>query len=374
MFKLFSIQTNKLSLALPIRVFLSLALRASALFAPALAFSAPMQGPTPADPAAATAAPSTVSPKSLPAGLYANFYTNKGLIITELEFEKVPLTVTNFVGLVEGTKKSNKPDGTKFYDGLLFHRVVPNFMIQGGDPEGAGTGGPGYKFQDEFDTTLMHNKPGILSMANSGPNSNGSQFFITHVPTPHLDGKHSIFGHVVSGQEVVNAIAQNDRIDSIRIQRNGPKAKKFKATEEKFQTMIKKIADEIAAKKKKAEAEYAALVKKATTTKSGLKYIVTHPGAGPKPTTGMNIKVHYTGKLTDGTIFDSSIKRGQPIDFKVGSGMVIPGWDEALLDMNKGEKRTLIIPPNLAYGADGRPPVIPQNATLIFDVELIEFQ
>ncbi len=309
----------------------------------------------------------------LPAGLYAEFYTNKGKITTALEFEKVPLTVTNFVGLAEGTKKSNKPAGTRFYDGLMFHRVIANFMIQGGDPEGTGTGGPGYQFQDEFDTSLKHDKPGVLSMANAGPGTNGSQFFITHVPTPHLDGKHTIFGHIVSGQDVVNAIAQNDRMDSVRIVRVGPKAKKFKADEASFQSLIGKSASAAEDKKKKTEVELNGLLKKAKATPSGLKYIVTHPGTGPKPKSGTSIKVHYAGRLTDGTSFDNSYTRGQPIEFKVGTGMVIPGWDEALQDMTKGEKRTLIIPPNLAYGPEGRPPVIPQNATLIFDVELVEF-
>ena len=311
--------------------------------------------------------------KSQPAGLYAEFYTNKGKITVALEFEKTPLTVTNFVGLAEGTKKSNKPAGTHFYDGLLFHRVIANFMIQGGDPQGTASGGPGYQFQDEFDPSLKHDRPGILSMANAGPGTNGSQFFITHVPTPHLDGKHSIFGHVVSGQEVVNAIAQNDRMDSVRILRVGAKAKAFKATDESFQALTKKSTDAVANKKKKMEADLAVLTKQAKTTASGLKYIVTRPGAGPKPTQGTSIKVHYAGRLTDGTSFDNSYNRGEPIEFKVGTGMVIPGWDEGLLDMTKGEKRTLIIPPNLAYGPDGRPPVIPQNATLIFDVELVSF-
>gem|GEM_PF-887077 len=226
----------------------------SAVTAPA--FSSPADSAKPAVQGPASTGTASVSTASqgkaaaqpaLEPGLYAEFYTNKGKIVTQLEFEKIPLTVTNFVGLAEGTKKSNKPAGTKFYDGLLFHRVVPNFMIQGGDPEGTGTGGPGYQFQDEFDSTLRHDKPGTLSMANAGPGTNGSQFFITHVPTPHLDGRHTIFGHVVSGQDVVNAIAQNDRMDSVRIVRVGAKAKKFKGDEEHFQALLKKNADAIAA-------------------------------------------------------------------------------------------------------------------------------
>jgi peptidylprolyl isomerase len=319
--------------------------------------------------------------ESLAPGLYAAIYTAKGKITTQLEYEKAPLTVTNFVGLAEGAKSSNKPAGTRFYDGLTFHRVIPNFMIQGGDPEGKGTGGPGYQFQDEFDPTLRHDRPGIMSMANAGPGTNGSQFFITHVPTPHLDDRHTVFGHVVEGQEVVNAVVVGTVIDSIRILRVGPKAKKFKADEAAFQAQLKKTAAVGEAKKKKedevkkkAEAATEALMKKATKTPTGLMYIVTAPGMGPKPASGANVKVHYAGRLANGTEFDNSFKRGQPIDFKVGTGMVIPGWDEGIMLMQKGEKRTLIIPANLAYGPEGRPPVIPPNSTLIFDVELVDFQ
>jgi cyclophilin family peptidyl-prolyl cis-trans isomerase len=303
--------------------------------------------------------------------VYAEFDTSKGIITVALEYEKTPITVSNFVGLAEGTKKSNKPAGEPFYDGLKFHRVIPKFMIQGGDPEGTGSGGPGYEFQDEFDPSLKHDKAGILSMANAGPGTNGSQFFITHGPTPHLDGKHTVFGHVYSGQDVVDAIKGKDTIDSLRIIRVGTKAKKFKGDEESFNAAIEKASEAITSKQKEAEAKLAALTETATATPSGLKYILTAPGTGPKPTSGSTIKVHYTGRLVDGTVFDTSLKRGEPIAFKVGTGMVIKGWDEALLDMTVGEKRTLIIPPNLAYGAQGRPPVIPKSATLIFDVELV---
>ena len=352
------------------KVTVRLSVSAIPLFTALLLGAEPAPGTTPA---ADTAAKAAVIKSALAPGLYAEFYTNKGKILSTLEYEKAPLTVTNFVGLAEGTKASNQPAGKRFYDGLLFHRVIPNFMIQGGDPQGNGTGGPGYQFEDEIDPTLKHDVPGVLSMANAGPATNGSQFFITHVPTPHLDGKHTVFGKVVEGQEVVNAIAGNDRLDSVRILRVGPKAKKFKAAEADFQKLQKKAGAAKAEKKKKQEAEMKELLAKAKTTQSGLKYVVTRPGSGPKPVSGNKIKVHYTGKLEDGTVFDSSIKRGQPIDFKIGVGMVIPGWDEALLDMNKGEMRTLIIPPNLAYGEGGRPPVIPPSSTLIFDVELIEF-
>ena len=327
----------------------------------------------PTDTTAKAGKPAKANAKSsLAPGLYATFYTAKGQIVVALEFEKTPLTVCNFVGLAEGTKKSNKPAGKPFYDGLTFHRVISDFMIQGGDPAGNGTGGPDYNFADEFDPTLKHDRPGILSMANSGPGTNGSQFFITHVPTPHLDGKHSIFGHVVTGQDVVNKVAMGDKLDSLRITRVGAKATAFKATEEKFQELSKNVGKAKEGKMKEQTAEYDALLKKAKSTPSGLKYIVTQKGSGPKPVKGKNVKAHYTGKLTNGTKFDSSLDRGQPIEFPVGVGMVIPGWDEALMDMEKGEKRTLIIPPNLGYGERGSPPVIPPNSILIFDVELVD--
>jgi cyclophilin family peptidyl-prolyl cis-trans isomerase len=292
------------------------------------AFAAPAENAAHGkDSAAVTVAPAAAKTALAP-GVYAEFYTTKGKIVTQLEFEKVPLTVINFVGLVEGTKASNKPAGAHFYDGLTFHRVIPEFMIQGGDPQGNGTGGPGYQFQDEFDSTLKHDKPGILSMANSGPGTNGSQFFITHVPTPHLDGRHTIFGHVVQGQDVVNAIVMGNTMDSVRILRVGPRAKKFKGDEAAFQAQLKKSGGATAAKKtkedlerKKMESATNELIKKATPTASGLKYIITRPGVGAHPASGASVKVHYAGRLTDGKEFDNSYKRGQPIDFKVGTGM-----------------------------------------------------
>jgi peptidylprolyl isomerase len=183
--------------------------------------------------------------KPLPDGVYADMETSKGKILLQLEYEKVPLTVANFVGLAEGTKfystdgSAPKKQDKPFYDGLKFHRVIPNFMIQGGDPQGTGRGGPGYRFRDEFDKSLRHTGPGILSMANAGPGSNGSQFFITHVATPWLDDKHSVFGHVVEGQDVVNKIAVGDTIKTLKILRIGEKAKQFKGDEADFQKYSK---------------------------------------------------------------------------------------------------------------------------------------
>jgi peptidylprolyl isomerase len=313
-------------------------------------------------------------------GLYAKIMTAKGDITVKLEFEKTPLTVTNFVGLAEGTKDFNDSRGRtsgRYYDGLKFHRVINNFMIQGGCPLGSGTGGPGYEFPDEFDPSLKHDRPGILSMANSGPGTNGSQFFITHVPTPWLDNKHTVFGHVVEGQDVVNAIKQGDILTRVEIIRVGDKAKAFKADQESFDRLLGELDKNKAAKAKESREKDTAMIKEkwpnAQTTASGLMYEVVVQGSGSvKPRPGDTVSAHYTGMFLDGRTFDSSVERGEPIRFPVGTGKVIKGWDEALLDMTKGEKRILIIPPQLAYGPQGRGP-IPPNSTLVFEVELLDF-
>lgn len=313
-----------------------------------------------------------------PDGLYAEIHTAKGTIVLRLEYDKVPLTVANFVGLAEGTKRSNKPDGTHFYDGLTFHRVIKNFMIQGGDPDGSGRGGPGYRFPDEIHPDLKHDGPGVLSMANAGPNTNGSQFFITHKATPWLDGKHAVFGRVIKGQDVVDTIANGDVMQEVVIVRVGEQAKTFMVNQASFEQMVAKTIAASEAKGKQAiEGFLAGLEKqypgKLRTTATGLMYIVVQEGSGPKPQRGTQIQAHYTGKFLDGKVFDSSVQRGEPLAFKVGEGRVIKGWDEALLDMQKGEKRILVIPSHLAYGDRGYPPVIPPKATLVFDVELVNF-
>ena len=313
-----------------------------------------------------------------PDGLYAEMHTSKGLIVLRLAYEEAPMTVVNFVGLAEGTKNSNKPAGTPFYDGLTFHRVIANFMIQGGDPEGSGGGGPGYKFPDEIHPALRHDGPGVLSMANAGRNTNGSQFFITYKATPWLDGKHTVFGRVIQGQDVVDAIAQGDKLEKLTIVRVGDAAKAFKADQARFDGMIAEIAGAEEAHARKEYEDAMAVLEEAfpgkmRTTESGLMYIIVEAGDGPKPQPGTRIQAHYTGKFLSGRVFDSSVQRGEPFAFEVGMGRVVKGWDEALLDMQKGEKRILIIPSDLAYGERGYPPVIPPRATLVFDVELVDF-
>ncbi|MDX1828273.1 MAG: peptidylprolyl isomerase [Lutibacter sp.] len=305
-------------------------------------------------------------------GLYAKFNTSKGEILVNLELEKTPGTVGNFVALAEGNLENTaKPQGTPYYDGLKFHRVIPDFMIQGGCPLGTGTGSPGYNFDDEFHPDLKHSGPGVLSMANSGPASNGSQFFITHVATPWLDNKHTVFGNVVEGQDVVDAIAQDDLIESIEIIRVGEAAENFNAIEA-FRVF------EGAREKREAEAKKAqqeALNKLSegyNETVSGLRYKIIQEGNGKKATKGSVVSVHYKGQLDNGQVFDSSYSRKQPIDFTLGIGQVIPGWDEGIQLLKVGDKARFVIPSNLAYGSQGAGGVIPPNAILVFDVELMD--
>lgn len=305
-------------------------------------------------------------------GLYAKFNTTKGSILVNLEYEKTPGTVGNFVGLAEGNIENQAiPQGKPYYNGLKFHRVIADFMVQGGDPQGSGAGGPGYQFDDEIHEDLKHDGPGVLSMANAGPGTNGSQFFITHVETPWLDGKHTVFGKVVEGLEVVNAIEQGDEIESVEIQRVGADAEGFNAVET-FRTFNGAKAEREAAAKKKSEDLLEELAAGFDKTDSGLRYKVIQKGDGVKAEKGKTVSVHYKGSLTDGTVFDSSYKRNQPIDFPLGMGQVISGWDEGIALLQTGDKARFVIPPYLGYGERGAGGVIPPNATLIFDVELVE--
>ena len=368
-----------------------------------------------------TAKPTVKTPTGIE-GIFATIATNKGDIVLELEYKKTPITVANFIALAEGkntfvTQENQK--GKPFFDGLKFHRVIKDFMIQGGDPSGNGSGGPGYAFKDEF-TDLKHNKAGILSMANSGPTTNGSQFFITHKETPWLDGKHTVFGHVTEGMNVVNAIAANDVITKITIVRKGALAKKFdapkvftdyfnnKSEDQKKQDIIdaenkakqaalmaeaKRLYTETYGPVIAAKKAYLATAKTtATTTPSGLAYKITQKGTGVKPANGTTFYFNYAGYFEDGTLFDSSYQdvnkaygkfdanraaqNGyQSFPFEAGKkdGM-IPGFIEGLENMGFGDKAIVFIPANLAYGERGAGNVIPPNTMLIFELEMLEKQ
>ena len=307
-------------------------------------------------------------------GVFAIMQTSKGSIVLELFYDKTPLTVTNFVGLAEGTLDAAK--GKPFYDGLTFHRVIADFMIQGGDPEGTGRGGPGYRFADECRDDLVFDKPGYLAMANAGPGTNGSQFFITHVPTDWLNGKHTIFGQVVNAdsQKVVNAVQQGDKIEKLTIVRQGEAAKAFTATQADFDKLAEEAKIAAAEKAKAANAKKITEVEKAfpgyAKDSNGIYFKTTKEGSGSKIGGRKNVACEYKGYLVDGRVFDQSKGRG-PLEFVTDGGQMIPGFDIMVQDMKVGEKRTIVIPSELAYGANGIPGVIPGGAYIAFDVELV---
>jgi cyclophilin family peptidyl-prolyl cis-trans isomerase len=347
---------------------------------------------------------------NLPNGLYAEIETNKGTILLELEYKKAAVTVANFVTLAEGENDFVVIDSMKgkpFYNGLKFHRVIKDFMIQTGDPLGTGSGDTGYKFKDEF-CGLNFDKGGLLAMANNGPGTNSSQFFITHLETPWLDGKHSIFGHVVDyNLEVVNKVEQDDFIKSITIIRNGEEAKKFNAKKVfsdyfkiESENQRKKIEADALAKKEyetkyKAVCDqkvtfYSTLKSKSTKTSTGLQFVIIKKSGGKKPSPGSNVFVHYAGFLENGTLFDSSIEEvcktfGKfdpnraaanqyvPIPFQIGSkDGLIPGFIEGIEKMSIGDKAVIFIPSYLAYGEAGAGDVIPPNSNIIFELELLD--
>ena len=330
-------------------------------------------------------------------GLYALMNTSQGDILIRLEFEKTPMTVGNFVALAEGKMLgSGKPEGTPFYDGTIFHRVIPEFMIQGGDPAGNGSGGPGYSFPDEFDPSLRHAEAGMLSMANSGPATNGSQFFITVAPTEWLNDKHSIFGKVISGLDIAVKMTQVERdprdrpktdvvLNKVTILRKGQAAKDFDALAA-FEKGKKDAVGKLEAKKMEAQKMAEKAFEGVERTASGLGYVITEKGKGPKPKVGDQVLVHYSGYLIDGTFFDSSKKEiaqkfGKydqrrepyaPFPVEIGPGaQLIEGWKEGLQLLSIGDKAKLVIPPGLAYGERGAGGVIPPGATLIFEIEMI---
>lgn len=339
-------------------------------------------------------------------GIYADLQTDRGDILLRLKYEIVPITVANFISLAEGTNPyvDDEHTGKRFYDGLIFHRIVDDFMIQGGDPRGNGSGNPGYKFEDEFpmdengNLALSHNGPGVLSMANSGPDSNGSQFFITHKETKFLDGKHTVFGYVVSGQEVVDSMQQNDVIQKVEIIRVGKKAKQFDAAAE-FTNYFGEIEERQRLAKEQKENKKNELVQfvkdneaTAKTLPSGLKVITMKEGSGVKPVIGSTVKVNYAGYFLTGDLFDSNIKeiaevygkydrrRDQlnmynPVDMDYSpDASLIPGFKEGLQQMNYGDKVMLIVPSHLGYGEQGSRGVIPPNTDLLFQLEIVNIK
>jgi peptidyl-prolyl cis-trans isomerase A (cyclophilin A) len=341
-------------------------------------------------------------------GLYAVMNTSKGEMVLELHAEETPITVANFVSLSEGNSKrvsdayANKP----YFNNTVFHRVIKDFMIQGGDPTGTGQGGPGYRFKDEFNEGLTHSSKGILSMANSGPYTNGSQFFITHKETPWLDQRHTVFGRLVKGESVLDSIANTatDPTDkpldsillkSVTIVRVGSEAKKFNANEiiEEYFFGIEAERESYAKFREERALTFTNTFNsdEVTTTSSGLQFTVLQAATGDKPTMGTEVGLNYAGWLSDGQLFDTNIAtiaekdqnfeqinamhRGQfmPLMMTVEpDAPMIPGFKEAVLDMSFGEKRLVRIPSNLAYGSQGAGGVIPPDADLIFQLELID--
>ena len=347
--------------------------------------------------------------KDLGDGLFADIETTQGNIIVKLNYKETPVTVANFVTLAEGKNTFVKAEykGKPFYNGTIFHRVIKDFMIQGGDPTGTGMGEPGYRFEDEIVPTLKHDKKGILSMANAGPATNGSQFFITQVPTPHLDGRHTVFGETVKGLEVIDAIANtktvmNDKpekdikINKITIIANGKDAKSFNAVKvfEDYFKEINKREREKEAKTKAASAKFLEEVKtqepQAKALPSGVKIFKLVDGKGKQPNHTHQVMVNYAGYLRNGTLFDSNVKEIEetygkynslreqqggyqafPMPYNT-SAQLIPGFRDALLTMKVGDKIRVFIPAALGYGERGAGDVIPPNSDLIFDIEITD--
>lgn len=327
-------------------------------------------------------------------GLYADMITNKGAILLKLNYDLTPITVANFVSLAEGENDYVEGEllGKPYYDGVKFHRVIADFMIQGGDPSGTGSGSPGYKFRDEFpkdsegELLLKHDRAGILSMANSGPTTNGSQFFITHKETPWLDGKHSVFGEVVLGQEVVDSIVQDDYIKEIEIIKVGRMAKNFDA-DDVWNTYYGKLQHTIAATLDLFETKG----KKAIELPSGVKYVVTSTKNGEQPIQGSKVLVHYSGYFPNGKLFGTSIAETakaydlyskkneadgayEPFEAIYGpEARLIQGFREGLQQLKIGDRALIFIPSHLGYGPQGAGKTIPPNSDLVFEVELVDY-
>ena len=329
--------------------------------------------------------------------IHASIETTKGIIKTKLFFNITPVTVANFISLAEGENKevSDQYKNKKYYNGIAFHRVIPDFMIQGGDPTGTGSGSPGYNFKDEFSDQLKHDSPGTLSMANAGPGTNGSQFFITHKETPWLDGAHTVFGKVLEGQNIVDKIEQGDSILNIEIIRTGGSAKRFNAPKIfsnhfKEEEKRKKDAEkELLKTKQDISKAHSKLKENAQETETGLKYFINENGNGKIVDENKTILTHYAVYFEDGNLLDTSIlevaekysmydhRRAQgggysPIEAKVGpKDMMIQGFKEGLKLLGTGDKATLFIPYYLAYG-ETESRGIPAKSNLIFEVEIID--
>ena len=342
--------------------------------------------------------PSMNEPIPQISGLYAELQMKGGNIVCRLEFERSPIAVASFVGLAEGRfpENADKP----YFDGLNFHRVEPGFVIQGGCPNGDGTGGPGYEFPNEVDSRLMHDKAGVLSMANAGPDTNGSQFFITLGPAKFLDGGYSVFGSVVSGMERVVKVKKGDVIERVMIHRKG--AVDFAPTWEEFWEMIaqKLGSDEAGPKgapKKTKKTKLAALLsyieknwpndgRSLQQSDEGLYSKILIPGSGQsgEQAGAKQYTLHYSlwvpqpdaAKKSSGELLlnkvDSSQDRGQPLS--VRPEQVVRGWGLTLPQMRKGEKRILLVPSELGYGRQGHPPVIPKDSYLLFEMECVGFR
>ena len=320
--------------------------------------------------------------KNLEDGLYADMQTAKGNIIVKLYYDKAPITVANFVSLAEGNNPAvaAKHKGKPFYDGLTFHRVITkangdkqDFMIQGGDPLGTGAGDPGYKFKDEVNNGYVFDKAGILAMANSGPNTNGSQFFITVAPTTWLNNRHTIFGETVDDASLanVNLIRKNDTIQKVTIVRKGKDAKNFDAVKT-FSDYLKNKGAEKAKQEAAFKTNYLDKKAQAKTLASGLKIYTQKEGKGAICKDGQQVKVHYTLFLENGKKIDSSVDRGQPFPFTLGKTSLIPGWVEGVKNMKVGEKALLFIPSHLGYGSRGAGGAIPPNSDLVFEIQVLE--
>ena len=337
---------------------------------------------------------SSCTPSKYPDGLYAELNTGKGKIVLQLEFEKTPMTVANFVGLAEGTiENAALPEGTPYFDGTVFHRVVPNHVIQTGIPKDGQASGPGYMFPNEIHPDLRHSGAGMLGMASSGPHTNSSQFYITLSDRSYLDNNYTVFGHVIEGINVVHSIVQEDVIDSIEIVRIGKKAKQFKSDTDSFQTLVTEAKEKLRVEEETKIKKETDIIQtnwpQAVTTESGLKYVIIQEGKGEKAKSGQTVKVIYSGNTLDGNQSFSSSLNGQitpileatPFDFVLGESRINPGINEALADMKKGEKRILILASNLAFGTNGfyarevqgqKRFVISPNTTLVYEIEVLD--